>query len=104
MEEVKTSEKERLELLDKRIEIKKKRMEILKERLAIGNLSERKLNALDEQEVLIAKITELRHLLSDFTVDTERTLFAGEPFLTPVVLGDDRQLITNKLLSLIKKL
>jgi hypothetical protein len=104
MEEVKTSEKERLELLEKRIEIKKKRMEIQKEKLSIGDLSERKLNAMDEQEILIAKITELRHLLSDITVDGDRTLFAGEPFLTTVILGENRQLLTNKLISLIKKL
>ncbi len=98
------NENEHLDLLQKRIEIKKKRIEIRKEKLNIGDLTERRLDVKDEQEILIAKIYELRSVLSNITVDEGRTLFGGEPFLTPIVAGDNRAIITNKLMSLIAKL
>ncbi len=46
---------------------------------------------------------ELRHLLADFTVDSERTLFAGEPFLVTVINGEERETVQKKLIELVKR-
>ena len=65
------SEKERLELIDKRVDIQKKRLEVRKEKL---NMDEKKLKssiAIDEQKLLLDKIGSLKSLLGDFNVDDE---------------------------------
>jgi hypothetical protein len=97
-------EKVRLELLDKKVEIQKKRMEIKKERLNMDEIIVRRNTAIDEQKVLIDKISELRYVLSDYTIDGERTLLSSEPYLTTIISDERREVIIKKLMQLINKL
>lgn len=96
-------EKERLELMEKRVEIQKKRMEIKKEKLTMDEILVRRNISLDEQKLLIEKITELRNALTDWVVDDERTIMASDPFLTPILTGERREVVIRKLIELIKR-
>ena len=98
------TEKEKLELIEKRVEIQKKRMELRKEKLGIDEIILRRSIALDEQKALIDKICELRYILTDWTVDEERTIMASEPFITPIIVGERREIVTRKLMELIKRI
>lgn len=93
----KQTEKERLELVDKRVEIQRKRLEIRKEKLNMDDIIERKLISFDEQKILIEKITELRHLLSDSIIDYEKTIMGSEPFYWPTICGFERGILNNGL-------
>jgi hypothetical protein len=98
------SEKERLELIDKRVDIQKKRLEVRKEKL---NMDEKKLKssiAIDEQKLLLDKIGSLKNLLGDITIDDERTIMGSEPFYKPTINGRDRNIVANKLIDLVAKL
>jgi hypothetical protein len=98
------SEKERLELIDKRVDIQKKRLEVRKEKL---NMDEKKLKssiAIDEQKILLDKIGSLKSLLGDFNVDDERTIMGSEPFLKPIIGGREKDIVMNKLIDLVNKL
>jgi hypothetical protein len=96
--------KERLEIIDKRADIKKKNVEIKKELHLIEMASQKQKQALEEQKLNLEKICEIRRLLSDLTVDTERTVFAGEPFLAQTIVGDRRETVMKKLMELINKI
>lgn len=98
------TEKERLELVEKRVEIQRKRIELRKEKLNIDAIIERKLISFDEQKILIEKVVELRHLLSDSTIDDEKTIMGSEPFYKPTISGVEREIVNRKLMELIKKL
>lgn len=97
-------EKERLELVEKKVEIQKKRVEIKKEQLNMDEIIVRRNIALEEQKVLIDKISELRYVLTDWIVDEDRTIMASEPFLTPTIVGERREIVIRKLMELIKKI
>ena len=58
----------------------------------------------EEQRILIAKVEDLRCLLSAISIDTEKTFVGGEPFYKPVVVGKDQELVRRKLLKLVAKL
>lgn len=98
----KKNEKERLDVVEKKVDIQKKRLEIRKEKLNLDELELRKI-VVDEQKVLIEKISELRHLLSDDTIDDERTIFGGEPFMQPTIKGEERTAVKSKLIELLKR-
>ena len=100
----KQTEKERLELVEKKVEIQRKRLEIRKEKLNMNDIIERKLISFDEQKILIEKVVELRHLLSDSTIDDEKTIMGSEPFYKPTISGVEREIVNKKLMELIKKL
>lgn len=97
------NEKERLELLDKKVEIQKKRVEIKKEQLNIDETIIKRSIGLDEQKTLIDKIESLRNVLNDWTIDDERTIMASEPFLKPLVDGEQREVVLRKMMELIRK-
>jgi hypothetical protein len=97
-------EKERLELIDKRVEIQKKRIEVKKERLCIDELIARRNIDLMKHRQTLDNISELRNLLSDITIDPERTILGSEPFLTTTFVGEERQALKEKLMELIKKI
>lgn len=98
------SEKERLDIIEKKIDIQKKRVELKKEKLNVEEIILRRKVSLEEQKVLIDKVSQLRALLSEWTIDEERTVMASEPFLKPMILGRNRLIATNKLMELINKL
>lgn len=97
------SEKERLDIIEKKIDIQKKRVELKKEKLNIDEIVLRRKVSLEEQKVLIDKVSQLRSLLSEWTIDEERTVLASEPFLKPMIVGRNRLITTNKLMELISK-
>ncbi len=101
MERLEKNEKERLELLEKRMEIQKMRIEIRKGKLNIDDRIESKQLVNDEHKILIEKVTELRHLLSDVTVDKNKTIMGSEPFYVPILDGAQRNVIMNKLIALV---
>jgi len=96
-------EKQRLEIIEKKIDIQKKRVELKKEKLNINEIVLRRKVSLEEQKVLIDKISELRAVLSDWTIDDERTILASEPFLKATIEGGQREIVLNKIMVLIKK-
>ncbi|MBK7970947.1 MAG: hypothetical protein IPK08_19630 [Bacteroidetes bacterium] len=98
------SEKERLDIIEKKIDIQKKRVELKKEKLNVDEIVLRRKVSLEEQKVLIDKVSQLRSLLSEWTIDEEKNGSASEPFLKPMILGRNRLIATNKLMELINKL
>jgi hypothetical protein len=58
----------------------------------------------EEQRILIAKLEELRHLLSATSIDTEKTFGGEEPFYKPVIDGKDQELARRKLMKSVAKL
>jgi len=97
-------EREQLELLEKKIAIQKMRVEIKKEEIGIEDILIKRNARIDEQKVLIEKISALIYLLDDWTIDAERTLLASEPFFKPLLSGYERAIITQKLMQLVSKL
>jgi len=97
------TEKGRLAIIEKKIDILKKRIEVRKEKLNIDEIVIRRKVGLEEQKLIIDKISELRAILSDWTIDSERTLLASEPFLKPTIEGKQREIILNKIMELIRK-
>jgi hypothetical protein len=91
----------RLELVDKRIEIQKKKLEVKKEKSNHTQSIEQSQLRIEEQRLLIQKISELRFLLTDFIVDDERAVIGSEPFYKPSITGLNREKITLKLMDLI---
>jgi hypothetical protein len=99
-----SSEKERLEIIEKKVDIQKKRVELKKEKLNADEIVMRRKISMEEQKVLIDKISELRAVLSDWTIDEERTIMASEPFLKTTIEGAQREMVLNKIIELIKRL
>lgn len=99
----KQTEKERLELVEKRVDIQRKRLEIRKEKLNMDEIIAKRNISLEEQNILLHKISELRYVLTDWTIDDERTIMASEPFISPMIAGDRREIVIRKLMELIKR-
>ncbi len=104
MKTQKQSKKEQLELLEKKVEIQKKRMEIKKEMVNIDEIIGGRKIALDEQKSIIDKISVLSTVLTEYTIDNERTILGSEPYLVPIITGKNREILTSKLLELVKVL
>ena len=99
-----SSEKERLEIIEKKVDIQKKKIELKKEKLNTDEIVLRRKISAEEQTLLIDKISQLRCVLADWTIDDERTIMASEPFLKPLISDRNRLIVTNKLIELINKL
>ena len=97
-----SAEKEHLEIIEKKVDIQKKRLDIRKEKQSLKELDKRKI-IIDEQKLLVDKVGELRYLLSDFTIDEERTILGSEPMLKCIVSGEERKMVTTKLRELLKQ-
>jgi len=131
----KITEKEQLELAEKKVEIQKKRLEIKKVKLTIEKMIfdkskeqieiaekkvavrskqlENKRTILDMEEMRTNRNLESERLLNDkifsllfslmFTViDEERTILGSEPFYTPIIKGERREIAITKLMDCIK--
>ena len=98
------AERERLDLVEKKIGIQRKRIEIKKENLEIEENMLRRHITLQEEKAILDKISELRSLLAEWTIDSERTLLASEPFLAPAIDGQRREFLLNKITDLIRKI
>jgi len=59
---------------------------------------------MEDQKAAVEKISELRSLLSDYTVDPERTILGSEPFLTPIINDKRREKVVEKVMELVDKL
>ena len=103
MEANNQTEKERLELLDKKIEIQRKRVDIIREKASIKEIEDRKQLAIDQQRILIEKTAELRYLLSEWTIDNERTILGSEPFLKPILDIKEKEMVIKKLMDIVSK-
>ena len=98
------TEKERLEIIEKKVEIQKKRIEIQKEKFNIAESTERKKIGIDEKNMLITKIKELRIILGDYTIDDEKTIMGSEPMLKPIITSEEQKIVRRKLMQLIEQL
>jgi len=98
----KLTEKERLELIEKKVEIQKKRQEIRKEKLSMDELKSKR--RLQTEGMLNEKIISLLLSLAISVPDEERTILGSEPFETLLLKGKRRDEALNKLIELIKKL
>lgn len=94
--------KEELEMEQMKVDIEKKRVEVETEKFAILT-SEQKRIELEEKNLTLFQVSFLGRLLSDITVDSERTLFEGEPFLTTTLVGSDREAVRKKIIELVKQ-
>lgn len=97
-------EKDALELQDKKVEIQKKQMEVRKERLMIRRMKQSREAQFEEQRITLEMLYELRQLLTDWTIDEDRTIMASEPFLKPAINENRREVITRKIMELVNKL
>ena len=97
----KSSEKEKLELEEKRVNIQKKRSEIRKENLEIDELLVLRNIDNQEQRVKLDTIAELRFLLSDCIIDSSRCTLGNEYYFAPTIEGERREILLNKLMKLI---
>ena len=97
-------EKERLEIVEKKVEIQKKRIELKKEKLDADEFLYKRKVELDEQKSTISKISELRILLADYTIDEERTIIGGEPFFKPLLDQNEKEIIIKKILELVRQI
>lgn len=95
-------EKTQLDLIEKKVEIQKKILEIKKEKVNLQNLKQKKFSA-EEEQVLVNKVAELRYLLDNVTIDEERTILGSEPFLKPIITGEEREIVKAKIIELLKK-
>lgn len=80
-----------------------KRLELRNDKIVLDVLPPPRI-AVNENNVLINKIEELRHLLSSTVVDEERTVFGVEPIYKAILGAEERQLVKDKLIELITKL
>lgn len=94
----------RLEIADKRVDIQKKKLEVKKEKSNHAQAMEQSQLRIEEQRLLIQKITELRYLLTDFIIDDERVVLGSEPFYKPTITGINREKIILKLMGLLAQL
>lgn len=93
-----------LEILEKQIDIRKKYLETKKENLEILEQERKSNTSIEEQRVLLDKISELRWLLSEITVDEEKTILGSEPFLCRLIGPGYQERIEKKMMTLIEKL
>jgi hypothetical protein len=120
VEENKSPEKEQLELIEKKVDIQRKRLEIKKEKLNMSKIVldkdlESRRAKLDMKELLATRNHESERILNDkifslsfsltmITVDEERSILGSEPFLTPVLTGERREIVLDKLIEIITKM
>ena len=93
---------EQLFITEKKVGIQMMRLEIENEKLKLREIEPRRI-AIDEQHTLIGKVSELRCLLSDSTINEEKTLFGSEPVYKSILDDEERKLVKIKLRELIKK-
>jgi hypothetical protein len=43
-------------------------------------------------------------VLAEWNVDAEKTILGSEPFLAPIISGENREMVVSKLMELIKRL
>lgn len=98
----KNNESGSLEILEKKVNIQMKRLEMRNDRIALDLLEPRKI-AEANKHVLIAKISELRALLTEEIIDEERTVFGGEPINKSILEPEEKKLVKTKLRELINK-
>jgi hypothetical protein len=95
-------EKEQLDLTDKEIGMQGKRIENKKAELDLEYLT---INRVHESDRLINdKIFSVVMSLMASAIDENRTILGNEPFYIPLIRGQRRELILDKLTELIKKL
>lgn len=58
---------------------------------------------IDQQRVMIEKCQELRAIITDFTVDPEKTLIGSDPAFMSAVSDSTKALAEKKLVEIIKK-
>lgn len=51
----------------------------------------------------IAKVAELRHVLTSHYIDDDRSVMGSEPFFVPLLVGKNRDTVLNKLLEIINE-
>jgi hypothetical protein len=56
-----------------------------------------------DERVLMLKVEQLRGLLSDQTIDQERTVFGTEPIYKSILTETERRMVQRKLFELIQK-
>lgn len=99
----KSKKEEKLKLILTELDIQKRKMEIEKEKILLEEYHIQRNIALEEQRVMIDKIYELRNLMSDITIDEDRTIFGSEPFIKNTYNKVERAIISKKLFELIEK-
>ena len=95
-------DKEALELHDKRISIHNKYLESRRAKLDMKELLANRNH--ESERILNDKIFSLSFSLTMITVDEERSILGSEPFLTPVLSGERREIVLDKLIEIIAKM
>jgi hypothetical protein len=54
-------------------------------------------------DVEIAKVAELRHVLTSHYIDDDRSVMGSEPFFVPLLTGKNRDIVLSKLLEIINE-
>lgn len=126
------TEKEKLEIVERKLEHQKIRLELKEKRLVILDLllksteeehsleqqrklvelSEKKLNVIEREGKLkgarkhsiLVQIAQLVSILSSTTVDIEGTMFPSEPKYKPIMEEEECEIIRKKIMDLIGQL
>ncbi len=92
-----------LEHREKEIEITRKEFDLETERHFQSSIRPKQL-AMDEKFMRIISVGWLSGLLTDVTIDEDRTIFGSEPFYKPAFSAHNRKIIEQKVMDLIKQL
>jgi len=95
---------EQLDLQEKQLEIARKKIELKKEKRNLSQSIEQAQLQLEQQRLALGKIAELRYLLSDMVVDDNNTILGSEQKFVPTITGVNREIVTVKLMTLIKSI
>jgi hypothetical protein len=95
-------EKDSLEVIAKIIFNKSKRIENRKAKIEVDILKENSI--IEKQKSRIDNVFYLLFPLMVTTIDEDRTFIGSEPFHTPVITGENREIVIDKLMVLIREI
>jgi|GEM_PF-2557394 len=90
-----------LTLHEKQADINRKEFDLETERNYQSTIRPKQIE-MDEQFMKLLAVGWLSGLLSEYTIDEERTVFGSEPFLKPAFSAENRILIEKKIMDMIK--
>lgn len=92
-----------LTLREKQADINRKEFDLETERNYQSSIRPKQIE-MDEKFMKLLSVGWLSGLLSDIAIDEERTVFGSEPFFKPAFSANNRKIIEQKVMEIIKQL
>lgn len=99
---IKNPTSKELSVLEKQMDIKTKRVELRNMKYDFDVYEPRRV-AVDEQSILIQKVSQLSALLYYTTIDEEKTILGSEPICKSILDDEERKMVKEKLKELLNK-